>query len=269
MVHGEAYVLWNGACCAISLLLGGKLAGLSTPKKWRLWGCALAGGGGALGAAVWPVLSLPVLFLCPLLVWICYGENGNTACLRALVTTLCASLLLVGGSLWLTSLGGSPALALALSLLLALLLWTLCLLLPSAFCDVRQVELSYGGQSVLLPAMLDSGNLVRDPFSNLPVVVVSQKAIRPLLPEIETFCALEFLPEGFRLLSVKTAAGSALWPLFRPDFCRLYVNGRAWEAGVMVAVAGKAYGGVQALVPAAAVPSTAAACAQVSASQAV
>lgn len=51
---------------------------------------------------------------------------------------------------------------------------------------------------------------------------------------------------------MRTAAGSALLPLFRPDECRLYLNGHPSEARLLVAVAGPEYGGAQALVPMAA-----------------
>lgn len=37
---------------------------------------------------------------------------------------------------------------------------------------VRQVELTVGEHSVLLPAMVDTGNLLRDPITGLPVMVV-------------------------------------------------------------------------------------------------
>lgn len=259
MVHAEAYLLWNAACCGVSLLLGGKLAGLTTPKRSTLAACAMLSGMGALGALYEPLLISPTFFLCPFFVWICYRENGMPACLRALVGTICAALLIGGGATLLMSFGYSAALSMSLAALLALLLWTLSVLLPSAFCEVKQVEISYGGQSVLLPAMLDSGNLVRDPLSRQPVVVVSERSVRPLFPDIESLCALEELPEGFRLLRVRTAAGSGLWPLFRPDACRVYINGRVWDANAVVAVAGKSYSGIQALVPLGAVPSAAAA----------
>lgn len=102
--------------------------------------------------------------------------------------------------------------------------------------------------------MLDSGNLLRDPVTGLPVLVVPCKAARLLFPDIADPCDLYSLPLGFRLLNVRTAAGSSLLPLFRPDECRLYLNGRACQAQLLVAVAGREYGGVQALVPMAALP---------------
>ena len=37
--------------------------------------------------------------------------------------------------------------------------------------------------------------------------------------------------------------------MFRPDECKIYLNGSACRADLLVAVAGREYGGVQALVP--------------------
>lgn len=253
MIHAEVYLLWNAALSGISLLLGGKLAGLSAPKKSLLLLASMLSGSAALLALHVPSLNAAALFLCPLFVWLCYREHGLPACIRALVTTFCAAALVGGAGTLLLRLGQAPAAALCLAGLLALLLWTLCVLLPTAFCDVKQVEITHEGRSVLLPAMLDSGNLVRDPLSLTPVIVVPEAGIRPLFPELRSLCALEELPVGFRLLRVRTAAGSGLWPLFRPDRCRVYVNGQVTQARAMVAVAGSAYGGIQALVPLAAV----------------
>jgi hypothetical protein len=257
MVHGEAYGLWNGALCAVSLLLGGKLAGLPTPGKARLLLCALLGAVGSLWQLMNPREGELALFLCLASVWICYGREGLTAFARALVTTVCAALLPGGTALALLGMGCSPALSMSMALLLALLLWTLSSLLPTAMQRVQQVELAANGQSVLLPAMLDSGNLLRDPLTSLPVMVISLRAARALFPDHPGLGSLEDLPRGFRLLSVRTAAGRGLWPVFRPERCRIYLDGKAHEAKVMVAVAGPAYEGVQALVPLAALPSSA------------
>ena len=68
------------------------------------------------------------------------------------------------------------------------------------------------------------------------------------------------LPEQARPVSiqtnfVRTAAGSSLLPMFRPDECRIYVIGNACKARLLAAVAGRDYSGVQALVPLSALPS--------------
>ena len=61
--------------------------------------------------------------------------------MRCSVTTLCASLLTGGAALSLLSAGLRIAPALLLSALLSMLLYMLATLLPTALCEVRQVEL--------------------------------------------------------------------------------------------------------------------------------
>lgn len=141
--------------------------------------------------------------------------------------------------------------AIALSLAACLLIK----LIPNVLMNVRQVELRVEENAVILPAMLDSGNLLRDPVTGRPVLVIPVRAARTLFPDLEDPSCLKELPLGFRLLNVRTAAGSSLLPMFRPDMCKIYLNGSACRADLLVAVAGPEYSGVQALVPVAALPS--------------
>ena len=249
MLHVEAYALQNALCCAMSLLLGGRLAGLSTPRLRKLLLWSLTSGGLACMPLLCAGLALPVLLLgLPASAIGCYRDHGRAACWRAAVMTLCASLLLGGVATALARVGSCAALWIAAATC-ALLCPTLKLL-PTADVEVRQIELRRGEHVVLLPAMLDSGNLLRDPLTGSPVIVVGARAVRPLAPELSP----DHLPVGFRLLNVRTAAGSSLLPVFRPDVCRLYVNGQPIDTHALVAVAPQSYDGVQALVPTAALP---------------
>ena len=133
-----------------------------------------------------------------------------------------------------------------------LLMGALCpllALLPQCLRDVSQVELRVGEKRVLLPAMLDSGNLLRDPLRGTPVIVASARSLKPLFPDARSLSDPMKLPPGFRLLNVRTAAGGALMPLFRPDVCVVYENGKPRRHDASVAVAPGEYRGVQALVP--------------------
>lgn len=252
MVHAEAYFLWNTVMCLCALPLGGRLAGLPAPGRSALAAGAGLGGALALCALVLPPLWPVALAGLPCAVALCFHAQGLGPCLRGCVTTLGASLLLGGGAEALMRRGVSAPVALLASAGVAALVYLLATLLPNAMCDVRQVELRVDGNAVILPAMLDSGNLLRDPVTGLPVLVVPRRAAGLLFPDIGDLDDLSALPLGFRLLNVRTAAGSALLPMFRPDECRLYLNGHPAEARLLVAVAGAEYGGAQALVPMAA-----------------
>ena len=251
MLHAESYLIWNMAMCTLSLPLGGKLAGLPTPGKTELSLSALLSG---LSAAIGLNAAPLALAGLPGSVALCFHRHGFPACIRCLLTTLFASFLLGGAMTALMNAGLSPSASAAVALGLGISASLMITLLPGAMCDIRQVELRVESHSILLPAMLDSGNLLRDPITGMAVLVVPGKAAKALFPSIRDLSDLTSLPLGFRLLNVRTAAGSALLPMFRPDLCRIYVNGKACNAELLVAVAGRDYSGVQALVPMSALP---------------
>ena len=254
MICAEAYLMWNAAMCACALPLGGRMAGLPSPGRKPLLLSAGMGASAALLTLFVQALSPLAMLSLPGAVYICFREHGVPACIRCTLMTLCASLLL-GGAVTALHTGGMAIHASGmLAMGLCLSVYLLMNLLPAALCNVRQVELHVEDRAVILPAMLDSGNLLNDPITNLPVLVIPQKAAGTLFPHIRDLGCLQALPLGFRLLNVRTAAGSSLLPMFRPDECRIYVNGSACRAELLVAVAGKEYGGVQALVPMSALP---------------
>ena len=254
MMHMEAYAVVNALFGVVCLLLGARMAGLPVPGRTELWMSAAGVGALSLMPLLSPMPAPATLVGMPASVCLCYRERGGSARVRACLMTLCASMLLGGAGGLLLRLRLSAWQAAALSLALGLGLCPLLRLLPTALMDVRQVELSHRGQHVLLPAMLDSGNLLRDPVSYDPVLVVSRRALQALFPSWDALDSLDCLPRGFRLLSVRTAAGSALMPMFRPERCRLYLNGSAVDIRATVAVAPREYAGVQALVPLSALP---------------
>ena len=246
--------MWNAALCACALPLGGRLAGLPSPGRSRLCAASVLGGLCALLPLWLPAAGALGLIGLPCAVALCFSRHGAGACVRCSFTTLCASLLTGGAMSALCGAGLSAPCAGACALGVSLAVCLLGSLLPSALCEVRQVELCVKEQAILLPAMLDTGNLLRDPVTGLSVLVIPLGAARTLFPGLHDPAQLSALPLGFRLLNVRTAAGSALLPMFRPDRCRIYLNGRVCEAELLAAVAGCEYRGQQALVPASALP---------------
>lgn len=251
MLHAESYLIWNTAMCTLALPLGGKLAGLPVPGRRRLSAAAALS---VLSAAAGLFAAPLALAALPGSVALCFHRHGFPACLRCMLTTLFASFLLGGAMTALMNAGLPPAASAAAAVGLGVVSSLIITLLPGTLCEIRQVELRVKDRSILLPAMLDSGNLLRDPITGMAVLVVPARAVRVLYPELENPNDLASLPLGFRLLNVRTAAGSALLPMFRPDLCRIYLNGKSCDAQLLVAAAGCDYSGVQALVPLAAIP---------------
>ena len=173
MIHGETYLLCNMGLCACAYPLGGRLAGLPLPRPSRWMLAAALGGAGALCALFLP--SPLWLLLLPAGVVLCFGHFGWQACLRCLVTTLCAALL-CGGALNVLLRSAPPGAAWAATAALCLLLYWLASLSPSSMTAVRQVELTVGEHSVLLPAMVAE----RWPASR--IVFFSSGNVLPLVP---------------------------------------------------------------------------------------
>lgn len=231
------------------------MAGLTAPgAKPLLWAAGLDGILAVL-AGRFSMLSPLALLGLPGSVALCFHAHGWQACVRCTLTTFLASLLTGGAMTACLNAGMMPATAGALAVCLSMTAFLMMKLIPNVLMNVRQVELRVEERSIILPAMLDSGNLLRDPITGLPVLVIPARAARTLFPDLGDPGRLTELPLGFRLLNVRTAAGSSLLPMFRPDLCRIYLNGSACKADLLVAVTGHEYGGVQALVPMAALPS--------------
>ena len=254
MVSAEAYWFWNAAMCACALPLGGRMAGLAAPAMRKLLWSAGVDGLLALLSRRWQALTPLALLSLPGSVAVCYHTHGWQACVRCTVMTLLASMLTSGAVTLCLNMGLGPALSGAFAAGAALSACVLMKLLPGVLVNVRQVELRVQERHIILPAMLDSGNLLRDPVTGLPVLVIPARAARTLYPGLGDPSGLKDLPLGFRLLNVRTAAGSSLLPMFRPDECRIYLNGSVCRAELLAAVAGREYAGVQALVPLAALP---------------
>ncbi len=109
-----------------------------------------------------------------------------------------------------------------------------------------RVEVTLHRRAATLTALVDTGNLLRDSVTGLPVIVISRPAARRLmrLPPGDTL-----LP-GMRLMPVRTVSGVALMTILRPESVRIR-TGDAWQD--VSAVIGLSPGGgegFQALVPA-------------------
>ncbi|MBR6353176.1 MAG: sigma-E processing peptidase SpoIIGA [Oscillospiraceae bacterium] len=114
------------------------------------------------------------------------------------------------------------------------------------------VELRLGQAHSVFRALLDSGNCLRDPLTQAPVMLVSPAVLRPLFPGLEALlderdpvALVELagaLPETrgrFRLLRCTSVGGQSLLPVFRPD--EALVDGQARKE-LLAAVSPAAHG---------------------------
>lgn len=107
-------------------------------------------------------------------------------------------------------------------------------------------DIRCGAHHVSLTALIDSGNLLRDALTGLPVIVISRRCAARLvaLPPDGS------LAPGMRLIPVRTISGTALMTVFRPDQVCIFNSGGWQRAEALIGVSPDGYDGYQALLPA-------------------
>ncbi len=138
--------------------------------------------------------------------------------------------------------------------------WVLCVLAPIAGLALSRggrllgisqraqgvtVEATLLGRRVVMRAMVDSGNLLRDPVSGRGVIIADRSHLRGVLPrelteEGEAWMRwLESDPtraSRVRLIPARTATGSGLLPAILPDELILYDGKERFFADYLVAI---------------------------------
>lgn len=163
--------------------------------------------------------------------------------------------LIAGGAFLSLGLTGLMRLAAPLAWPGILIVLAACLLLrltpailpkPEETPRLATVDVRHGAHHLTLTALIDSGNLLRDGVTGLPVIVISQRAAQRLvqLPQKSK------VVYPFRLLAVRTISGTAMMTVFHPDsVCLLLPQG--WtKVETLLGVSPEGYDGFQALVPA-------------------
>lgn len=243
-VNGEAYYLLNFWIGLLSLLLGARLARVRFRLGRALLSSALGGvyaiiawmGPEALRGSAAPLCAM---IGCTLLA---LGRGG----LRAVPAVLAVGLLYGGmARVWLEN--GLPS----GWFFPATGVWVplLCGMPFRARQDGTETRLRliYRGRTLTLPVLRDSGNALRDPLTGLPVIVLSVRAARPLLPCVPDVDDLSTLPPGFRFLRTATAAGKRTLMCFHPDRVTLRQGRRKWETDAVIALSG--FSEARAVVP--------------------
>ncbi len=249
-IAGEMFLVVNTALTAFSLYLSARM--LRKKVRPRLLLASLLSSVYALWALVSgdPILlSVPACVLCAFFsTLLAFSKENAYDRFRLCAYALGSGLLLSGLSGFFYSHGMNAALAVCSAAMLVML-GSILLRAPSpSRYHCTHVEIGFGGHLMRVSAILDSGNLLTDPITNLPVIVVSRHALFPLMP-FTAFDSYDQLPFGFRYISVRTTAGRSLMPLFSPDSLRVEIEGQWQEVRGVVAIAPSDYRGIHALVP--------------------
>ena len=124
-----------------------------------------------------------------------------------------------------------------------------------------EVDISYGGRSVKLRAMSDSGNLLRDPISGKPCIVADVCALESIIPRAVAHAArkgniseISDLPpkeaKRVRVIPIRTAGGESALIALRAERITVDAGCGAHEVDVLVALSniGNSANGAQALI---------------------
>ena len=127
---------------------------------------------------------------------------------------------------------------------------------------IAEITLTYDGKSVCLRALCDSGNLLRDPVSQSPCVVVDRAFLRGVIPndvllassksDISVLGSMERESSTrIRLIPANTATGDGLLVAFRVDSVDVDSGKgkRRVEALVIASNIGSTADGSHALIP--------------------
>lgn len=230
------------AACLLCAL--GRAASLGRIFPLRLAGASLLCALAALLSVMQPLLRLPALILAlltPLGAWprIPRRLRLHLVCLHGVLA------LIMAGSARLMASSPLPR------LMVLPLCWGMLLLLPQLMrrhTPVRCVSISirHAAHRLTLTALVDSGNLLRDPLTSLPVIVISRRAAARLIPLPRPG---EIQP-GMRLMRIRTLTGTSLMTIFRPARICISSGGGWQEIRALIGLSPDGYEGFQALLPA-------------------
>ena len=91
---------------------------------------------------------------------------------------------------------------------------------------ICSVLVKVGERQVNFMAKVDTCNSLREPFSNLPVIVASEEVLRPVLPQNFQAIIKENEVQNFenfkiRFVPFQTVSGEGLLPAFKPDIVKI------------------------------------------------
>lgn len=220
-VHGEGVLLFNVLMDAVCIVSAGRFLQLSM-RPGNVLLASLLGG-------IYALLAL----------W----QQAFSGLAALLISSLCMAAIAFPrhvikgtGGIWLVGLCGNGVVqtlsgigldGMAASACALCFMLTFCVMGKTQQRTLRGVmRLEWNGRRVHIPVMVDTGNLLREKESGLPVVVVP----RHLCDGLDTN------PGALSYLSVQTASGRAELPYFLPDRCTVRLLGRG-ELDLLAAVA--------------------------------
>ncbi len=263
VIYSDILFLVNFSLDYLALFIAGRVLNCGG-RVLRLCSAAVLGG---LYAFIPYLIELPTLAFVPIhlgfaffMVFVAFGKREtkklfllwgmfivSCALLGGLITAAYSLLSQYSGNAysWVSPI--SFAVICLASALLALLYGLLCR--NKINTNTARIKLTAKGKSFGAHLLTDSGNLVTEPFSALPVIIISASALPPPFdtPESEGF------PLPIRLIPFTTTAGSNCFFGFRPEkieIIGLAKKPKTVDAYIGIDTQNQSYSGYDGLIPA-------------------
>ncbi len=263
VIYSDILFLINFSLDYLCLFIAGRLLHRGG-KAWRLLLGAAVGGLYSFIPYLFELsvyISLPLdLFAAALICFIAFGLRGAKSFAVTTVTFIVSSALLGGMITAIYSLIGGYSNGVysevnALSFCLICLVSALIALSYGLICRKKihtrsaEVKICLDGFSVRARLLCDSGNLVTEPFSALPVIVLSSVCLAPPYDNPES----ELFPLAIRAIPFSTSSGRGCFLGFRPE--KIYLlhptrKPKLIEAYIGIDTERKSYSGYDGLIPA-------------------
>lgn len=262
VIYIDTLFIVNLAADYLLLVCSGRVCGVILRRRRYLIAAAV---GSLYAVAVYlpgfGILSLPAAKLGVGLIMAVIAFGGEVNMLRCGGVFMAVSAAF-GGFMWAIELaGGHPAfdartLIVSFAGCYLLLAWVMRRRVTSAALPRVHVELSLGGNKTELIALVDSGNGLVDPISDIPVMVVSPHVAAPLfgvseellsmdaVALAEASSAYDTLAGRLRLIPYSAVGSSGLLAVFRPDEVRVDGAEREMLVAISPAVSGDGYEGI-------------------------
>ncbi len=196
-----------------------------------------------------------VRFACSVItVFVCFGKMKITTFIRLTLTFYAASFIYAGVMLaiWfilkpeamainngMVYLGISPLLLIGITLASYIILSLIKFFTRKngeggGICGLK---CEFGGKTIILTALIDTGHSIRDQIGNLPIAVITPAKIKELLQDdFESFCSGEIdadspLFSKIRMIPCKTVGGSILLKALRCEKATVHIKDKVLNKG--------------------------------------
>ena len=135
----------------------------------------------------------------------------------------------------------SPVIMIVTTLTAYIVIQGITKIVSKSVADTKRCKVSVmcNGNTCEFYGKTDTGNTLYEPFSHLPVIVVNEKAVKPIIgKEFDKLIDGEYdtlaIKKQYRLIPFQSVGGKGLLPSFMPD--KIYIDNEECQQKIYIAV---------------------------------